>query len=616
MGEFIVNIFRSILFFFDQIIYGFIPTVYAFIKILASQRLFDDTVLQNIANNIYAVLGVFMLFRLAFVLLNAIVDPDKLTNKEKGFGKIMTRVIFALVLIVALPYAFNLAFTIQQQVLEKSIVEKIILGTTPGGGDNYGQQMARISLSSFYTCEEKAVGYEECKGTLNEEFNQAFPSDDPTNNVDFSVLADQLNEKTDPTTGDKKVYIYKYSAGISTLAGIVILGMLVVFAFDIAVRVVKLGFLQLIIPVAVIGYIEPGGGIFNRWRDMCVKTYINLFIRILALAFIVLVISILNSTAIFQDLSGNDLSPGMDLFVRVFIIIGVLMFAKDAPKMISEIFKLNEGSIGSLNPFKKLSGMAGAGIIGGVAAGGMKLAGGAFGGLSGGLAAGKRGGSIIAGLGQGAKAGFGNIKMKDAVKGGVTGLGKTFVGGTFGAANKGGSYAAGKVTGKEEKVGVINAMKQGMADKAATMHQNALNENELTHLKKLDERKAKTGSFYQNANYQKAIDSIEKAKDKLTEMEKQRQFFANRYQLDPGGSFIGTDGNSYTNRGVYENANQNFVNAQKNVDFYKSELERIDKLPEFEDDAADRKMIEKRKAQEKASKPSTFKDVPTPESKP
>ena len=57
-----------------------------------------------------------------------------------------------------------------------------------------------------------------------------------------------------------------------------ILFLLITFTIDVAVRAVKLSFLQLITPVAVIGYIEPGGGIFKTWLKMVVATFVNLLL--------------------------------------------------------------------------------------------------------------------------------------------------------------------------------------------------------------------------------------------------------------------------------------------------------------------------------------------------
>lgn len=421
MGDFIINVFRSILFFFDQIIYGFIPTLYNFIDLLARQSIFSDADLQKFANNIYAVLGVFMLFRLAFVLLNAIIDPDKLTDKNKGAAKMVSRAIVALVLIVAIPWAFTFAFRLQKVIMDKNLIAKIIIGTDGSTGGSPGQQMGKVALSSFLTCSDAIKTCDQ--DALDAGFNAAFPSADAEDqNANFQKLSDLLNNKgeaKDQDSGD--VYMYNYSAVISTICGGFILFMLVTFSFDIAVRVVKLGFLQLITPVAVIGYIEPDGGIFNRWLKMCFSTYINLFVRILAITFVIYILSLLDNANLFIDAQGNAVSGVTLAFVKIFIIIGALMFAKQAPDMLKSLFKLDEASLGTLNPMKKLASVP---VIGGAAAGGVALgataaanrfAAGA-GALGGGIGSKLKGGTFAAGAKAGAAAGSKSIPIKKGVK--------------------------------------------------------------------------------------------------------------------------------------------------------------------------------------------------------
>ena len=74
-------------------------------------------------------------------------------------------------------------------------------------------------------------------------------------------------------------------AGI-TLTAVVLL--LINFCMDVAVRSIKLAFLQLVAPIPIISYIDPKSGkdgLFKKWYDMCFKTYLSLFIRLLALYF-------------------------------------------------------------------------------------------------------------------------------------------------------------------------------------------------------------------------------------------------------------------------------------------------------------------------------------------
>ena len=284
------NIFRFLFFFFDSIIYRFIPILYDFTELLARQQVISSENIESFANNIYALLGIFMLFRLAFILLNAIIDPDKLNN-EKGFTKIVTRIIQALFLIVIIPYAFEYAYSLQNNIIDKGIMTKVFFGGQTAEAEDAGNVLAQTTLNSFYRCRDDLLEAKTdptdssrtimvCKdeGRLNDAFSDAFPSATGSS-PNFSSLREILNTKA--SDGE---YFYEYNSIISTISGGLILFLLITFTIDVAVRAVKLSFLQLITPVAVIGYIEPGGGIFKTWLKMVVATFVNLFIRLLALS--------------------------------------------------------------------------------------------------------------------------------------------------------------------------------------------------------------------------------------------------------------------------------------------------------------------------------------------
>jgi hypothetical protein len=457
------GIIRHLFFFIDGIVYKFIPTVYDFIVTLANQNIFKDDVIEKIAGRIYAILGIYVLFRLAFVLLLAIVDPNKLMDKEKGFGKILTRFIIGLFMIVAIPWVFDYAYKFQNVILKNNIITTVVFGEQPNTG-TAGNTLSQATFSAFFTCNDPAdTACTPCDadgnncGELTSAINTAFGS-----GKDWSLLDSALTEKKDGK------YRYEYSAGVSTVAGIAILLLLVTFSFDVAVRIVKLGFLEMITPLAVIGYIEPGGKGFTSWQKTSVSTYINLFVRLLAITFAGYIISLVNPLSPTIDITADN--PATIPLIRVFIIIGTLIFAKEAPKIIADMFGVTDAGMGGFNPFKKVNGMVGAGIIGGAVGAGAKLVGGGVGGVAGGIYAKKAGGSAFAGTFQGMKTGFGNVKMKDAAKGNITGIGKTLGKGTFGAVGAAGNYVNKQVTGKDEKVGIINAAKEKMAAATQQMH--------------------------------------------------------------------------------------------------------------------------------------------------
>lgn len=608
----IENIFRSLFFFFDTIIYQFIVILYDFVILLAKQQVISSEEIENFGKNIYALLAIFMLFRLAFVLLNAIIDPDKLTG-EKGFTKIMTRVIQSLFLIVLIPFAFDFAYDLQNQIIDRNIMTRVIFGGETKETDSAGKTLAKTTLGAFYRCNDvfEENGY--CRyghDDLVNGFNEAFP-DEGTKGYSFTTLTDILNNKK-KSDEDRKEYLYEYNAVISTICGGFIVFLLISFTVDVAVRAVKLSFLQLITPVAVIGYIEPGGGIFKKWLKMVLTTFTNLFIRLLALSFIAYIISIVVDFDVVPAKDGVTLSTTTVAFVRIFIIIGTLIFAKEAPKMLSNLFGLDEGSLGSLNPFKKLGavGAVGAGLLGAGAAVGAKAIGGGIGALSGGFAARSRGGNFLAGAGQGMLKGAGNVKVGAGYKGGIKGIGKSLFGGTIGASGKGGQYAASRVTGNEnEKVGFqkfVDNRKSSMANRAERMHEKTSNKKAKERYESIMKN---PNEIYKNDNYKEAVNNYKNSKKMATDFEKTRQYWLNQYQNNPDGEYEGQDGQMHSYREAYEIANKNYISAQKNIEYYKSKLEKMDEKYEYREDANTRQFIDDYEKREKYSKVQKYDNI-------
>lgn len=420
---------RMIFFGIDKIIYQFIPTVYSFIKSLigygsGTGGLFGNAAIADIARNIYSLLGVLMIIKLAFSMIQYIVNPDLFDDKTKGFASLIKRVFVVLILIVAVPYIFDFAYRLQDQIVNNQIIEKVILGNQEEYEDNSGNLLSERTLQAF----------------LKE-------GDTP---VSLDRLGDlKINEKV--ASG----YRYDYMYLLSTIAGAFVLFLLIVFSYDIALRIVKLGFLQLIAPIPVISYLDPKNsfkdGIMGKWVKITLSSYLALFTRIMSIAFLIFVINIIPD--VITDVSGNS------LFIILLLIIGTLMFVKEAPKLIGDIFGLDmSSSFGGLKALNPLGKMAGGGLIGGALGLGTGLAfkaaakgGGA---LLGGMASKYYGGSFKSGALKAAMASGKGIPMKG-------GIGKQALA-AFKGMGAGRDAAASAAAGKEVKGGLWNNLKQGI----------------------------------------------------------------------------------------------------------------------------------------------------------
>ena len=208
-------------------------------------------------------------------------------------------------------------------------------------------------------------------------------------------------------------YVINYKFGISTAVGIGTLYLLLMFCIDLAVRSVKLGFLQMIAPIPILSYVDPKSGkdgMFNKWFKSVKNTYLDLFIRLFALYFGIYVITLVGR---FRDVVTGEVVDNW--IVRIFMILGVLIFVKKLPEFLKDALGF-EGSgtfKNYLNPLKKIEedAMLGKNITGAAAG----LAGGAVGMLTGaGLARGITGGIGGALGGKGWKDTWKNTKDRNA----------------------------------------------------------------------------------------------------------------------------------------------------------------------------------------------------------
>lgn len=189
--------------------------------------------------------------------------------------------------------------------------------------------------------------------------------------------------------GGKSRYVFAFEWFWALIVGIIFLVIMVGFTVDIAIRSIKLAILRLIAPIPVISYIEPSssknGGMFSSWVKALTSTYLDLFLRLAIVYFVIFLIQdmIVNGIVI------NEAGGMVGIISCIFIWIGLFFFAKMAPKFIKDALGL-KGSMTNVG----LSG-----ILGGSA----MLAGGIRNGMRN---AREEGGNIFAGALKGAGAGF------------------------------------------------------------------------------------------------------------------------------------------------------------------------------------------------------------------
>lgn len=509
---------QGVLLTIDSVIYWFVGKMYGLFVDLASARIFEQDVINAFANRIYNLVGVVMLFVIAYSILTAIVDPSKFSKGETSFGKIVMNVVTSLILLAIVPTLFDYAYSIQNMLITNNVMGSLLLGQentevskieivldTSGISqeqlneyiDTYGiekndkgqyvyyqdtsyqtvkaygnitafsvlnaflnpDNTEVISSSSEYVSASFVSGatvaeYISCGvgiiggaivaiggsiGTSGAGSGVAIPTGikiagalcvatgvtaiaaDTVENFTATDLSWSQAAEYVKNTGDFNLLAsfapqvtsgeISYTPVVSTICGLLLLYIILSFCLDLGVRAVKLVFYQLIAPIPILLRVVPKEGkIFNNWTKAVLATYFEVFVR-LAIIYMI--------TYLASNISALSL-VSLGAVGKAVIIMGLVAFAKEAPKLISEVTGISSGNM-------KL------GIRDKLAAGGALLAGAAIG--AGVTAFGRN----AVNAWKNTKGGRGK-KIASALKSGLAGGGSAFVRGGY-AAKGAKSYA-------------------------------------------------------------------------------------------------------------------------------------------------------------------------------
>lgn len=420
--EIVQNLFRTLMFFLDNIVYGLIPQIYKLFIYLSQLNLFgggDSNPLQQLISRVYVLLGIFMLFKVSFSLLQYIVDPNSFRDSSKGMGKLVTNVLVALVLLVSVPSIFSFATEVQARIVQSNVIGELILGSSmsddssemsPERVETMARDVQFMMFGAFYSLNPEVTSgenalFSQCDGTsgvfgsrdmatvnnggcLEQLRDEIEGYDDAsangvdlysffkyvgTNERDGHPCVDGICDDRDFSHFDKLLwwksngnYVINYLPFISTAAGIYVVFLLITFCVDIAVRVIKLCFLQMLAPIAIVSYIDPkesiSNGKLNGWIKESASTYFSLFLRLATIFLVMLLISVFSSMVLasgsslgqqISDITGDDIV--FNIWIYLFLIIGAFMFAKQVPNILESIFGMKSSGNLNLNPFKSVA---------------------------------------------------------------------------------------------------------------------------------------------------------------------------------------------------------------------------------------------------------------------
>lgn len=350
---------RTLFLWLDTIVFSLIDDVYDLFQIFAKNQIFSDDAVSALMNNIYVLVSLVAFFRLAMLLVNAIIDPEKLFAKKEGLGNIFGRTLIMLVLLVTSPIIFNALSEIQGKIVDNNVIPRVIIGTNGSNNiatrknstyfSNAGKTMQKIVITTlikpedqFFIDGEKGVtnylndksiaddskngpkelvdqGYVDtsiCKKTCQKAMAQYHQMISQTYKGGFKLrrllgyIGGSAEVPQEGSNGDSEdLYYYEYYSLITTITGGFLTYVMLSWSIDIAVRSVELAVLRLISPLFIATIVDPkstaSGGYFNNWLKRYGKTYADLFLKLAIISLAILMISLVQDADIWNTVTGG-----------------------------------------------------------------------------------------------------------------------------------------------------------------------------------------------------------------------------------------------------------------------------------------------------------------------
>jgi len=332
----IFDMLRSLFVWICQIVYPGIATLYElFIEI--GLLVYSDS-FETVYNKISLIIGIFMVFRVTFWLIEMLVNPDSVTDKEKNPGKIIQKVITAVILLAVTPTLFKYAFKLQYTIVTSHTIEKIIAPSNLNvETTSVGRAISASLFVKFYTINkvfDQDPGY--CENYAGEGgfiYNNLL--EEGTADLMGSYCTTKRYSEAE-NSNELPPYVIDFNGLFATAVGIFVFWMILMYCISAGARYAQLIFLQIIAPIPIMCYLAPGkDNMFSKWVKQCTTTFIDLFIRIAIISFVLLLSELVlsNDNNVILNTAGDVIDPA----VRVFLVLGLLAFAKKAPELVQEL---------------------------------------------------------------------------------------------------------------------------------------------------------------------------------------------------------------------------------------------------------------------------------------
>lgn len=357
-ANFFTQAIRGLFAHIDKWIYDIIELVVNTIFQLSEFRL--DAMAEAITSRVYVIVGIFMLFKVIISMITYMANPDKINDKEKGASKLAIRVVVVLLLLILIP--------------------NYIIGTNGILNRIQGPLLSTIPRILIGSEQAEAISTEERAAQLSNVSLNSFLQANPACGEDVGdITRESLKEADVECGGDGREFKYEYKWLLSTVVGVILVVLLCGMCIDVGIRSLKLIILKALAPIPIISYVDPKSakdGMFSAWVKTFISTWVDLFIKIGVIYFVLFLLSELTNGGLF----GNPLlgaQSELNWFGKIALILALVFFAKSAPKFIMTALGIKSSSGLGVGLGGALAGgaalLGGAGIMGALTAAGTQM---------------------------------------------------------------------------------------------------------------------------------------------------------------------------------------------------------------------------------------------------
>ena len=272
-----------------------------------------------------------------------------------------------LVLLVITPMLFNEALDIQETVVTNNLITGIF-SDAPVGSTSTSSDYKKVAKDSSRKMKDLVIGSLIYPDPAIADFNEADKKYEKKNNCGGKCekAVDAYNKMLVPTgdgmkytilskyvgvtekVDDEEIFVYNYQMFLTLICAGFIVYILLSFSFDLAKRFIELNLLMVLSPLFIATYIDPKSaksGPFNNWLKAVGKSYVGLFLRLGALAVMLLFIKIISS----EELDTSSLG----FIGKIILLFAALTFCKNIPKWLGDLLGTGD-AMGGLGLGKKI----------------------------------------------------------------------------------------------------------------------------------------------------------------------------------------------------------------------------------------------------------------------